>query len=317
MLIKKPSEIAPKATLTALIYGQPGIGKTTLALSAPQPVLLDFDNGVNRVNGAHQVDTVQPQSWEQVQDILTEIRDAGDTYKTIVVDTIGKMMSYIEDYIKRTEPRMAKNGILQIKGYGLRKQIFVNFISQVSLMGKNVIFVAHQREEKRDDNVAVRPEIGGTAGDELMKELDLVGYMQAVGRIRTIDFDPSEAYYAKNSCDMRAHNSEGKVVPIALPKVVNDSGVAEGKNDFMSQVVAAFNKRQQANAEQTAEFETLIAEGKATINGIETALEANDALEWVLTAKHVYNSAAVLKQALHAKCTALGLKFDKTKKCYE
>ena len=44
-LIKKPNELSVKQTLSALIYGQPGMGKTTLALSAPLPLLLDFDGG--------------------------------------------------------------------------------------------------------------------------------------------------------------------------------------------------------------------------------------------------------------------------------
>ena len=32
-LIKKPNELTVKNALSALIYGQPGMGKTTLALS--------------------------------------------------------------------------------------------------------------------------------------------------------------------------------------------------------------------------------------------------------------------------------------------
>ena len=38
-LIKKPNELTVKNALSALIYGQPGMGKTTLALSSPQPLL--------------------------------------------------------------------------------------------------------------------------------------------------------------------------------------------------------------------------------------------------------------------------------------
>ena len=34
-LIKKPNELTVKNALSALIYGQPGMGKTTLALSSP------------------------------------------------------------------------------------------------------------------------------------------------------------------------------------------------------------------------------------------------------------------------------------------
>ena len=34
-----------------LIAGYPGIGKTTLGLSAPKPLLIDVDFGINRVIG--------------------------------------------------------------------------------------------------------------------------------------------------------------------------------------------------------------------------------------------------------------------------
>lgn len=76
-LIKKPNELQTKKTLSVLIYGQPGMGKSTLALSAPNPLLLDFDGGVHRVNAAHRVDTVQISKWEEVNEVLNspEIAD--------------------------------------------------------------------------------------------------------------------------------------------------------------------------------------------------------------------------------------------------
>lgn len=80
-----------------MIYGQAGMGKSTVALSAPKPLLLDFDNGVKRMNMAHleNIDTVQVTSWSDVQQVLQEDLSA---YQTIVVDTIGKMMDFIITY---------------------------------------------------------------------------------------------------------------------------------------------------------------------------------------------------------------------------
>ena len=49
-LIKKPSELTIPSTVKMMIYGQAGTGKSTLALSTPKPLLLDFDNGVKRIN---------------------------------------------------------------------------------------------------------------------------------------------------------------------------------------------------------------------------------------------------------------------------
>ena len=45
-------------------------------------------------------------------------------------------------------------------------------------MGKSVIFVAHEREEKNGEEKQIRPEIGGSSAGDLIKELDLVGYME-------------------------------------------------------------------------------------------------------------------------------------------
>ena len=90
-LIKKPCEIAPKNTMSILIYGQPGVGKSTLACSAPVPVLFDFDGGVNRINGAHQVPTIQVTSWTEVSEALAEIDREMPECQSIIVDTCGKI----------------------------------------------------------------------------------------------------------------------------------------------------------------------------------------------------------------------------------
>ena len=94
-LIKKSNELVIPTTVKMMIYGQAGMGKSTVALSAPKPLLLDFDNGVKRMNMAHleNIDTVQVTSWSDVQQVLQEDLSA---YQTIVVDTIGKMMDFIK-----------------------------------------------------------------------------------------------------------------------------------------------------------------------------------------------------------------------------
>lgn len=73
-LIRKSNQLEIPSTVKMMIYGQAGMGKSTVALSAPKPLLLDFDNGVKRMNMAHleSVDTVQVTSWTDVQQVLQE-----------------------------------------------------------------------------------------------------------------------------------------------------------------------------------------------------------------------------------------------------
>lgn len=307
-LIRKPSELEVKQTLTALIYGQPGAGKSTLACSAPSPVMLDFDGGATRINGAHQVPTVQVKRWEDVELALNEIRDAGE-FATIIIDTVGKMMMYMEEYIKRTNAKMKNyDGSLTLKGYGLRKQMFLNFIKSVSVMGMNIIFVGHEIEQKRGDDTIIRPEIGGSSTNDLMKELDLVGYVETIGQSRTISFTPCDKYYAKNTCNM------GGI--IKLPILTDKDGNAVGENKFLCQVIDAYQARQQHNIELTSQYEALCDTIRSNASEIVDAQSANEFVAWVKSLHHLMNSKAVALSALSAKVAQIGLTFDKKQGAY-
>lgn len=308
MIIKRPSELSVKDTLTAIIYGQPGIGKTTLACSAPSPVLLDYDGGISRVNGAHQVDTVQVTSWEDTQIALDEIRKAG-TYRTIIIDTVGKMLAYMEDYIKQTNPQMKqRDGSLSLKGYGVRKQMFLQLLKDVSVMGMNIIFVAHEKEERQGDDTRVRPEISGSAASDLVKEMELVGYMQAIGTDRTITFDPSERYYTKNTCNMHGI--------IKVPEVVDADGNATGENNFFTLVVDAYKAQQQRNIDTNKRNEAQVAEIKAKVAAIANADDANDFVEWAKGMDFAGNAKGVAAMALRERAAQLGLKLNKAEGRY-
>ena len=71
-LIKKPQELNLQAKLKILLYGQAGVGKSTLSLSAPKPLLIDCDGGIHRVNFGHVKDTVQVESYDDVLNLLKE-----------------------------------------------------------------------------------------------------------------------------------------------------------------------------------------------------------------------------------------------------
>lgn len=306
-LIKKPNELQVKKTLSALIYGQPGMGKTTLALSAPHPLLLDFDGGVHRVNAAHRVDTVQITKWEEVDEVMQspEIAD----YATFVIDTAGKMLSFMDKYIMRNNPKMRKaDGTLSLQGYGVRKNMFINFVNQVSLMGKSVIFVAHEREEKNGEEKQIRPEIGGSSAGDLIKELDLVGYMEAIGKKRTISFNPCEKFYGKNTCNLPER--------MEIPIIINDKGDVTGENNFMTNIINTYSKYQEKQTELSSEYEDLMEVIKAQVELVNDVESANSVAKSLAGMQHIFDSKLQAGQLLNKRCKELGLKFDKIKKEY-
>ena len=307
-LIKKPNELVVKTNLSALIYGQPGMGKTTLALSAPHPLLLDFDGGIHRVNAAHRVDTVQISKWEEVDEVMQDPDIAG--YQTIVIDTAGKMLSFMDKYIMQNNPKMRKaDGTLSLQGYGLRKNMFINFVNQVSLMGKSVIFVAHEREEKVGDEKQIRPEIGGSSAGDLIKELDLVCYMEAIGKKRTISFNPCEKFYGKNTCNLPER--------MEIPTLINDKGELIGENNFMTNIINTYSKYQAKQTELSSEYEDLMEVIKAQIEMVNDVESANNVSKSLAGMQHIFDSKIQAGTLLNKRCKELGLKLNKVSKQYE
>lgn len=303
--IRKPHELNVTTTLKCLIYGQPGLGKTTFALSAPNPVLLDFDNGVHRVNSLHQTDTLQIESWD---DVIKELGEGTfNAYGTIIIDTAGKMLDYISNYIIKHNPKMGRaNGALTLQGYGERKSEFTSFIKKLSIMGKHIIFVAHEKEEKDNEVNYKRPEVGGSSGNDLYKELDLIGYMEAIGKKRTISFLPQEKYYAKNACGL----NETIELPELSANVPN--------NFFTTQIVDTYKAALESRKGKIVVYNELMEVISAKIDSILDAGIANDVIDWAVNFKeHVWGSKIIASQRINEKAKELGLKFNPKTKKYE
>lgn len=309
-MFKKPSELAYNSTIKALVYGQPGLGKSTLALSTPDPVLFDFDGGIQRVNGAFQCPTLQVQNWTEVLQALQELEKEPNDFKTIVIDTAGKMLDYMSTYIIQQDNRLGKrDGSLTLQGFGARKIMFINFLKRVSMMGKHVIFVAHEREEKDGDIRIVRPEIGGSSAGDLIKELDLVGYMQAIGNKRTISWTPQEKFYAKNTCNLPPMQE--------IPVIIDEQGKIIGHNDFMSNIFENYDNYLKQESNTRKEYDELISEIEGEVACISDAEQANSYVLSMNDKKQIWDSNAHAKSLITNRCKELGLKFNKTTKKYE
>lgn len=302
-LINKAHEVSTEnICLKVLVYGQPGLGKSTLAVSMPNALLIDCDGGVHRIQAAHRTDYVSVDSYAKIQDLLKSSEIA--PFETIVFDTAGKLLDYMSADIIKQNPKMARaDGALTMQGYGMRKMWFVNLLKQASTMGKHLMFVAHEKEEKRGEESVTRPDIGGSSSSDLIKELDLVGYMEAQGKRRTVSFFPTDRFYAKNS----ARIDDVLIVP-ELTKGT--------PNDYMAQIVAKVKEAISEETEDAAKYKGLMVSLRAQVVSVEDAKTANRVLKVLSKVDHIWDSKQKSWTLLCERARELGMEYSKDEKCF-
>lgn len=297
-LLTKPEDLVQNLKFKGLIYGQPGIGKSTLALSAPNPVVIDADNGMNRVAPHLRVPSLQVSSYAQILELLES--DELNAFETIVFDTIGAVLEIMEPHLIKMNPKNAKsNGTLSLQGYGERKRTFNALVRTTNQKGKNILFVAHEKEEKDGENKIIRPDIPGSSGADIIKILDFVGYMEAKGEKRTISFYPTERYYAKNSLQL------DDVIMVPDTK---------GGNVFISEKIVKMTKdRLEQQAELREKYNNILKNGQETITANKNP---NNAMEALKDLEVVWDSKLRLWNCLNEYAKENGWTYDKGEKAY-
>lgn len=288
-----------------MIYGQAGMGKSTVALSAPKPLLLDFDNGVKRMNMAHleNIDTVQVTSWNDVQLVLQEDLSV---YQTIVVDTIGKMMDFIITY---------KCGTRQpsIRDWGGINAEFSWMTRTLSSLKKHIIFVAHRDTRKEGDDTVFIPALREKSYNSIVTELDLLGYLEMKSergvQRRTITFDPTSRNDGKNTCNLPS--------VMEVPTILDKNGNPTTKNDFIStRIIAPYLTMLQSKKAEQEAYNKVLSDITGRLELVADAASANDFIAHIDDFNHVGSSKMKASMMLAAKAKELGLIFNKETKTY-
>ncbi len=309
MAIFNPTELQfSDQKFSMIIYGQPGVGKTTLAASAPKPVLFDLDKGVQRVRAQHRPMTSRVATYEEMLEDVSSL--AKTDCETIIIDTGGALITLMMDYVMRKDNvNKTKSGALSIKGFGAVKQEFIRLTNMLKTnFNKNIIYVFHSLEEKDKDGSPVqRLMCEGSAKTIVWQPCDFGMYVFMKGDQRVGGFTPTDEYFAKGCYKIEGIRE--------IPKLG-----AGDKNDFITRLFEEANSNIALDndffVEENEIYEKAMTDGKAMIEGIDSPEKALDVANAIKGMEHRLTSQAELRQILKDKTKELDYTWSKEKNCY-
>ncbi len=290
--------------LFMIIAGVPGIGKTTLALSSPKPLLIDLDKGISRVDPRYRKATCVVNNYDE---LVNDLKTSDLTnYETIVIDTGGKLFDLIKPIVIKEDYKNGKrDGNLSLQGYGASKKKFSDFVKFVKSLNKYLIVVFHASEvQLANDITGLRIRLEGSSKDDIWDDVDIGGFVEIINGKRTIGFSNCERYYAKAT-----HGIKGVM---EIPSLEKNS-----TNDFVSKL---FKKIIDDLNEETDEFnlyQNVITKLKAEIEKCKTLEDVNNTFKVIANEKHYLTSKEEAWAMLQAKAKELGFNYDKATKQFK
>jgi phage nucleotide-binding protein len=150
--LSKPTGQRP---IIATVFGEGGMGKTTLAAMFPKPVFIRTEDGTASLAGNEDVALFPiATSSQDVLDAIEALARQDHGYKTVVLDSITQLATMIDHEIVEADPK-AKSIAHANGGYGAgygasaeRHRMVREWAGSLAYdRGMNVIFIAHSDTE--------------------------------------------------------------------------------------------------------------------------------------------------------------------------
>ena len=186
-MFKKASEI--KKPIRALIYGEAGIGKTTLLGTLPSPIaIIDFEGGAGtRLYGREDVYIAEVSSREELEQALKEIPSLG--VKSIAFDGFSVYLQVrLEEIIKQYP---GKSIAVEFKHWNrLFREARYLIFSLLKNPQTHIVFTALERVERNEkgDIELIRPDIPSGIRKYLRGLVDLEGRLWEYEGKRVLSF---------------------------------------------------------------------------------------------------------------------------------
>lgn len=273
-IISAEETISPK-NLFVVLFGDPGVGKTTLSFTMPSPVLhLDFDNGVERADQKIRPTTIKVNDYGKFHDwVMSDDFEAfveSHGIKSVNIDTIGTLLdNYMAGWLIKQDPKNGTStGALSLGGWGALAVTFNLLIARFQKLGLEVGAVCHAKEEGDGTDRKIGLAVKGGSTDIIYRSCDMMGYVFMKGTNRMIEFSPNGLHVGKN------------VAGLDTLKVPNTD--TDQYDTFLAdKVVAACRAKMTQASQKQVEFKARLDEFKGIMADCEFTGDFEAAKAWV------------------------------------
>lgn len=293
MAIVKKEETFPLRPIIIVLFGQAGVGKTSLANTANNPILIDCDRGADRA--VNRTDTLVVSSWD---DVLADEKELKN-YKTVIIDTAKSVLDdFLTLYVQKLDYKLKTN---KLRMYGEIGDHFKNFIYRCRALDIDIVIISHVKEEKDGDIIKLSPDVTGQSKDLIMRIADQVGYISIINGQRVISFEPSDNKQGKNVA---------KIEDVVIPDSISpqyDSFMA-GFIQRVKDAIQSMTKEQREAIETARLIQEELSEVKDAKSMNNLAKKAN---------KLPKNQQLVVKNEMTKKAKSIGLILNTETKQFE
>lgn len=215
MEVKNTKGIVPDQ-FHALIYGESGAGKTTLASTLDSVVVISVESGLLSLKG-HDVPYVECTTLAQVREAI--IWAAKSEYKNIFIDSLSEIASLVVDEAKKKFPD-SKN-TMQL--WGLYNENITKMIKFTRDLKKNVIYTALEKVEKNETGKRYHlPDLPGSIASRAPQFFDFVFNLKVIQREdekhRVLITDKQDRYVCKSRLVLQEFEEPylGKIIETAF-----------------------------------------------------------------------------------------------------
>ena len=144
--------------LKALFWGDSGVGKTTLSLQFPHPVLIDLEGGADLYGDSFDFDVLRASTADQAMEAIDWLGTHQHPYRTLIIDPITVFWDSIQQkwsviFLRRNK---GSKGFkfefydLQPRDWQTIKSEFKDFVRKLIALDLNVIVTARQKVKYAD-----------------------------------------------------------------------------------------------------------------------------------------------------------------------